>query len=318
LPGKNLIMLPGSKKNSGSDVKQIQTVFLFLLLILSFPGFAQIDIKRYTTATDTFYWKRYMHVPQPPRVKLKRFSASGSAKKIDAFLAKYLFEFPQFTSDPEEKLSEKDLKKFLFPVDINNDKLADMIFSGPDGGGSEIVRIWLNRRESFELVFEDYQYISKFIKTRDKLSAMQTGDIGSGKNYLYFTRDYQVDFEQDQPVFIKGKQIVTYKYTEEPLKYYPEPIPFVSKADTLLVRASSAQLNEPFIPYLDTFGNIVAKYRTKSRGLALAFKSNGKGNDWFFVEFSPFASPSASILYDIDSMPVFIRGWVSSQAIQLQ
>jgi hypothetical protein len=311
-------MLPNLKRNSGSDLKKIQPVLLLLLLSLSSPGFAQIDIQRYTTATDTFYWKRYMQVPEPPRINLRRLTASQSAKKIESFLAKYLVEFPQFTGDLELSRSEKDLKKCLYPVDINHDKLADMIFSGPDGGGSEIVRIWLNRRDSFELIFEDYQYISKFTRTGDKLTAMQTGDIGYGGNYLYFTRDYRVEYEKDEPVFIKGKQIVTYKHTEEPLKYYPQPIPFVSKADTLLVRASSAQQNEPFIPDLDTFGNIVAKYRTKSRGLALAYKSNGKGNDWFFVEFSPFASPSASILYDIDRMPTFIRGWVSGQAIQLE
>jgi hypothetical protein len=54
------------------------------------------------------------------------------------------------------------------------------------------------------------------------------------------------------------------------------------------------------------------------KGVALAYKSYGKGNDWYFVEIFPDASPSASILYDVEKMPTFIRGWVSGQAIFLE
>lgn len=298
-------------------VKLIQVVFLIFPLFLSVNGEAQIDIQRYTTATDTFYWKRYTSIPKPLRVNLKRFSVSQPGKKIDFFLSKQLSQFPQFTNDSVPQFSIRELKKCLYPIDINGDKLPDMVFSGFSGGESDIVRIWLNRRDSFELVFEDYQYISKFRKTGDKLVEMQTGDPGCCANYLYFTRDYKVGEEKNEPVFIKGKQTVAYQYTEEPLTYYPLPVPFTARADTMLVRASAAQQNEPFNPYLDTFGNIIAKYRSKARGVAMAYKSNGKGNDWFFVEISPSVAPSASILYDIDKIPTFIRGWVSGRAIQL-
>jgi hypothetical protein len=317
LHGKNLIMLPNSKKNSGFNLKIKSSFFLLFLLMLSLNGTAQIDIQRYTTATDTFYWKRYVHIPEPPRVSLKRFTVSQSGKKVESFLAKYPGEFAQFTSDSSSRTSLKDLKKCLYPIDINGDKLPDMIFSGYDGGESEIVRIWLNRRDSFELIFEDYQYVSLFRKEEGNLVQLQTGDIGHDDNYLYFTRDYRVDKDKNETVFIRGKQTVTYKYTEEPATFYPQPIPFIAKADTMLLRASPAQLNEPFIPCLDTFGNIVAKYRTKSRGIVLAYKSFGRGNNWFFVEMSPSTAPSASILYDIDKVPTFIRGWVSDQSIQL-
>lgn len=318
MPGKSLITQTNSGKNSGFNVKLTHLVFLTSLCLISLPGLAQIDIQRYTTATDTFYWKRYIHIPKPPRLNLRRFSVSHPSKHIDLFLAGNMGQFPQFTNDSTHRHSAKDLKKCLFPADINGDKLPDMIFSGNNGGGSDIVRIWLNKRDSFELIFEDYQYISKFTKTGNKLVELQTGDAGDGDNYLYFTRDYRVGEDKNEPMFIKGKQVVAYKYTEEPAKYYPQPIPFLAKADTMLLRASAAMQNEPFNPQLNTFGNIIAKYRTKARGLVLAYASNGKGNDWFFVEVSPAAMPSASILYDIDKIPTFIRGWVSSQSVQLE
>jgi len=291
---------------------------LFILVsfsLLTLAAGAQINIKTYTTATDTFYWKRYVHIPKPDKINLKRFTVSHPGTIIDAFLAKHLDQFPQFTLDSIRHLNIKDLKKCLFPVDINGDQLPDMIFSGSSGGESDIVRIYLNRKDSFEMVFEDYQYISRFIMENGRLTQMQTGDAGCCDNYLYFTRSYEVKPENGIPMFIRGKQVVAYKYTEEPRIYYPRPVPFISLTDTMLLRASAAQLNEPFNPYLETFGNIIAKYRTRSKGTILAMKSYGKGDEWYFVEIYPDSSPSASILYDVEKIPTFIRGWVSGLAI---
>jgi hypothetical protein len=299
-------------------MKLLRSGVLIILAMACLAGNAQIDIQRYTTATDTFYWKRYISIPKPPRVNLKRLTVSHISREVESFLAKHISQFPQFTNDSAPRFTVKDLKKRLFPVDINGDRLPDMIFSGFSGGESDIVRIWLNRRDSFELVFEDYQYISKFTKAGDKLVGLQTGDVGCCDAYLYFTRDYRVEPDDGKLSFIKGKQVVAYQHTEEPAKYYPEPIPFIARADTMLVRASAVQQNEPFNPHLDTFGNIIAKYRTRARGVALAYKTYGKGNEWFFVEISPFAAPSASILYDTEKMPTFIRGWVSGLAITLE
>ena len=289
-------------------------IVLLAFVLLSRGVEAQINIKTYTTATDTFYWKRYTHVSKPLKINLNRFTVAGSGKIIESFLAKHLDQFPQFTNDSVQRFNVRDLKRCLFPVDINGDHLPDIIFSGFSGGESDIVRIYLNRKDSFELVFEDYQYISKFTCDRGLLTEMQTGDPGCCGSYLYFRRDYTIKIDNGELMFIKGRQQVEYQYTEEPFKFYPRAMPFTAKADTMLLRASATRLNEPFNPHLDTFGNIIAKYRTRAKGLVLAYKSYGKGNDWYFVEIFPDTSPSASILYDIEKIPTFIRGWVSGQA----
>jgi hypothetical protein len=291
---------------------------LLLFSLLSFAVDAQINIKTYTSATDTFYWKRYIHVPKPQKISLKKFTVPRQGKIIESFIARHPDQFPQFTNDSLRRFSLNDLKKCLYPVNINGDDLPDMIFSGYSGGESDFIRIYLNQKDSFSLVFEDYQYITKFTQINGLLTELQTGDIGCSGDYLYFTRNYTVKQEQREPVFVKGKQEVVYQYTEEPSTWYPRPVSFTTKADTMLVRASSAQLNEPFIPYLDTFGNIIAKYRTRAKGVVLAGKSYGKGNNWYYVEVFPDASPSASILYDIEKIPTFIRGWVSGEAIVLE
>ena len=296
---------------------KLSRILLLLLMLCALAGNAQIKLQSYTSATDTFYWKRYTHIPRPQRLNLRPYVAVNPGKVIETFLARNLDQFPHFTQDSLPKFSVEKLKKCLYPIDINGDNLPDIIFSGYSGGASPLVQIYLNRGDSFELVFEDYQYITRLKKKSGRLTELSTGDAGSGDNYLYFTRDYKVIQEHDVPEFIKVKQHVAYRYTEEPVRYYPAPIPFIAKTDTMLLRASAARLNEPFFPKPETFGNIVAKYRSKAKGVVLAIKSFGKGNDWYFVEVYPGTIPTASILYDLERMPSFIRGWVSGQSILL-
>ena len=296
-------------------MKSPGTLLSFLIIILSFSVNGQVNIKTYTSATDTFYWKHYAHIPKPKKLNLKKYALSGQGMVIEKFMARNSADYPQFTSDTMAMFTVKEWKKHLYPADINNDGLTDIIFSGSGGGESDITRIYLNRGDSFELVFEDYQYITRFTWKNKQLAVLETGDAGCCDAYLYFTRDYRVNWENGVPVFIKGKQTVSYKFTEEPRQYYTEPIPFISKADTLTLRASAARLNEPYNPCLETFGNIIAKYRMQSRGVLIAVKSYGKGNNWFFVEMMPDVYPSASILYETEKVPTFIRGWISELSV---
>lgn len=279
--------------------------------------YGQIPIKTYTTATDTFYWKRYVNIPKPEKFRLNKIAEGGHRKEIDRFINMNLDDFPQFTNDSGSIKNVRDLRKSLYPVEINGDGKADMIFTGYSGGPSDLTRIYLNRGNHFELVFEDYQYLTAVKRKKGIMAFLQTGDIGTGDDYLYFTRDYEVRWEQATPVFIKGKQTVVSKYTEEPSVYFKTPVPFRSTADTLMVRASAAKLNEPFNPGMDTFGNIVARYRQNIRGEALAVKTLGNGNTWYYVEIFPGVVPAASILYHADKVPTFLRGWVSQQSILL-
>ncbi len=297
---------------------QKKILFLSLTALLPFIMSAQITLQTYTSATDTFYWKHYIHIPKPARINLQRFTAAGSGKVINRFVTQHADQFPQFFSDSLVSDGIRELKKGLYAIEISGDKLTDIVYSGFSGGPSDIVRIFVNRGDSFELVFEDYQYLSAFMKQNGQLIYLQTGDIGSGDDYLYFTRDYRVRTEAGNLIFVKGKQTVAYKYTEEPAARFSRPASFESVADTMMVRASAARLNEPFIPRLDTFGNIVARYRTKTRGDVLAMKTTGKGNTWYYVEIYPASKPSASILYQNDQVPLFLRGWVSGLSIRIE
>jgi len=296
-----------------------KTLFLSLSLLAAFHVVqGQITIKQYTSATDTFYWKRYEHVKKPAKLNLSKFTVPKSGKTMDRFLTLNLEKFPQFASDSTKPFRLADLRKCLFPIDLNGDKLADLVFSGFSGGESGKTQIFLNRGDSFELVFEDYQYLAAMILQKGMLTGLQMADAGCCDAYLYFTRDYTVRQSGVVMDFIKGKQTAIYHFTERPFEMLSPAIPWKAVYDTTLIRASAANLDDPYNPHLETWGNTIAGYTRNIHGLVLARKKDIKGILWYFVEIIPEIKPEKSIFYEIDKFPTFILGWVEGSLIRIQ
>lgn len=296
-----------------------RTFFFFLALFMTFSVVqGQITIKQYTSATDTFYWKRYEHVKKPGKLNLSKYTVSRPGKVIDRFLLLNLYRFPQFSSDSTRPVRLADLKKCLYPMDLNGDQRADMIFSGFSGGESGKTQIFINRQDSFELVFEDYQYVVSLVIQAGILTGLQIADIGCCDAYLYFTRDYAVKQQGSELDFIKGKQSAVYHFTERPFDLISPPVTWKSVYDTTLIRASAANLDDPFNPYLETWGNTIAGYTTDIHGTALARKKDQHGITWYYVEIIPDVRPKKSIFYEIEKFPTFIQGWVEETLIKIQ
>jgi hypothetical protein len=291
--------------------KTLIVIFVFAMM----NAHGQINLKTYTSATDTFYWKRYEHIPPPERIKPGRMAKPAKGQIFYQFLSQMISEFPWLCQDSAGRSMKPGFNKYFYFAEINGDQNKDILYAGPSASGCEMVRIYFNDGNSFQLLFEDYQYLSGWQTKQNQLISLQTGEVECEGEYLYFTRDYTVQWNEEIPVIVKGRHIAWYKYSELPRKYFDKPVPFAAAADTLLLRASAAQLNEPFLSNPETFGNIVAKYRSKVRGELLAMKSDGKGNTWYFAEIWPDTKPSASILYGTEKVPVFIRGWISGLSV---
>jgi hypothetical protein len=288
---------------------------LFLLTLSLSVGIAEGQTQPDTIPCDTFYWKQYIRIPKPERANLETFTASRSSKRIDEFMAGNMRLFPQFTKDSGLVHPVSELKKSLFPVEINGDDRVDMIFCGYSGGESEITRIYLNLPDSFMLVFEDYQYPGKMSISDGRLATLTMADPGCCDAYLYFSRQYEIRINEIIPLFVKSRQTVEYMMTESPVLLYPVTFPFRSVGDSMMVRASAALLNEPFNPVLESFGNIVARYKTRTRGQVLGTNTKTGNPEWWYVEIFPDNRPSASILYETEKQPTFVRGWVHRDAI---
>jgi hypothetical protein len=291
--------------------------FLALLTSLLASAYAEAQEQQARPAipADTFYWKQYPCIPKPSRADLRRIEVPRQQKRIREFLSANIGQFPQFRADSAGPFDTARITGCLHPAELNGDGRIDMIFMGFSGGQADITRIYLNFPDSFLLVFEDYQYPSELTVVKGILTSLTMTDPGCGDDYLYFDRAYQVRSDGPKLSFIKGKQTAVYMHTETPGTLFPNPVPFRSASDTLLVRASAAVINEPFNPTLENFGNITARYKTKIRGKVLGTSATPSGRDWWYVEIMPDTKPSASILYGTDRLPTFFRGWVHRDAI---
>ncbi|MEI6455251.1 MAG: hypothetical protein WCO93_03095 [bacterium] len=290
---------------------------LFILLVLPALLFSQIKIKTYTSATDTFYWKKYEQVRKPKKMSLKPFVVANPSGIIESFIAGNLADFPQFTNDSVKRYTVRDLRKSLYPVDINGDGRSDMIFCGFSGGEADLTRIFLNQGSSFKLVFEDYQYIVSLSFKGGKLARIRTADPGCCDAYLYFQREYEVRYTDGFPDFVKGRQTVDFSHAERPLDLIDKPFKITSRYDVILIRASAAIQDEPYNPYMETRGNIIGGYKQKIRATVLAVKQNRVGDEWFYVEIVPDIKPAKSIFYDIEKYPTFIRAWVDAEEVMI-
>lgn len=278
---------------------------------------AQIDIRRYTSATDTFYWKRFEHIPGPSPLRLSRIASSPNRSTLAAFLEQHEEQFPQLRPDTTVAPDIREWKKYLRAADFNDDGKPDIIYAGPGRATDHMVRLYLCRETGFDLVFEDFGFLTNWALKERRLSSLGTGEASCAAGATWFTREYSAAWEGSDPVFIKGKQTAWYCYTEIPSRILEKPVAFESIRDTLTLRASAARINEPFIPDPETFGNIVAKYRQKVRGVVIGTPRHEKNGDWYFVELIPDAFPSATVICRNNQIPLFIRGWVSASAISL-
>ena len=294
--------------------------FFFLLIgsILWGSVSAQIKLKTYTSQTDTFYWKKYEHFPKPARANLNKFTVRNGENALRAFLIKPPESFLGFSGDSIPGEWAKSMKKQLYPIDLNGDQLPDIVFNAAVKNGKGVVQIYLNRLDTFELVFEDWGYVSQLKRNKAGYCELTIGEsTGQGDN-LYFERSYTIRQEDHQLLFIRGKQTAIYKYTQRPGKYYDKPHTFTAQHDTLLVRASAGYIDAPYDPKLKTFGNTICGYTSAIGGAVLATEKDKNGIPWFFVEIYPDVHPVRSIFSDTGKYPTFIMGWVPREEIILK
>lgn len=291
-------------------------VALYVFLVMTGAS-AQIDIHRYTSATDTFFWKRYEHIPGPAPLRLSRVGSVPKGNILTALIAQYPEQFAQLSPDSTVAPDIREWKKNLRATDFNDDGKPDIIYAGPGRTTDHMVQLYLFRETGFNLVFEDFGFLTNWTMKEHRLISVGTGEASCAAGATNFLRDYEVKWEGAEPRFIHGKQTAWYRYTELPSLLLEKPVAFESIRDTLTLRASAARINEPFIPEPETFGNIVAKYSKKLRGVVIGTTGHQKNNDWYFVEIIPDAFPSATVLCRHNQIPLFIRGWVPASAILL-
>lgn len=284
-----------------------------MLTVLSLQLRGQIKIKSYTAATDTFYWKKYEHIPPPGRPSLRKFAVRDAATVIRRFTAAPPAVFRENMGDTSGTINNAGLKKAFSTIDIDRDGRGDIIFQGLDNRGEERLMIFRATADSFSLFFEDYGYLSALTTNENGgFTGLATCERTGIEGSVYLERNFNMVGEEGGIRIVKGRVVASYQYTQRPGRLFKTRTHFTAAEDTILIRASARFIDAPDNSKMKTMGNIICGYTEVIRGELLATREDEAGNRWYYAEIYPGIIPSRSVFSTAGSHPLFIRGWISA------
>ena len=294
----------------------IKTFFIASLALLSAcqQGSKNKQVQETEDNTDASEDYGYEMTDHYQEFRWDQVEMTRDEKFIEQFIDKNKSSFPQFFLNPDT-FDEEDLIKSLHLIDMNGDGLRDLVFNGFSGGEADYVQFFLNKEDTFLLVFEDMQSITSIKQHKGKVIKFSVDDPGCCGALLLFEKDYTIDYKNDTFIINKVRQSVLFHDTQKPSQFFDQPEEFYIGKDTLYLRNSPASINEPFDSFLEQYGNIIATYRKGDRGRAIASHIDTSGKKWLFVIMFPESEPLQSIFHNINEFPTFTKGWINSEGI---
>ena len=212
----------------------------------------------------------------------------------------------------EDMLKNGVIDVFHF-IDLDNDKDPDLIFTGYSGGEPDCVRIFANKNNKFENVFDKFIKISNLEISNNTIIKISINDPGCCASYIEFNEDYDVAVAPDSFKFTLTSRTALIYETEVPKKYYEKPAAFEVMNDKYYLRST------PKIDTVDSWyggepgtDNILAEFKKGTKGTALAEATDSTVRVWWYVEIDPASKPTSSHFYDIEVHPTKLLGWMSS------
>jgi hypothetical protein len=213
---------------------------------------------------------------------------------------------------------EENAKHFHF-IDLDQDDDLDLIYDGWSGSEPSCVRIYLNRSEIFEKVFDYGQSVEAVKIYNNQLKYIYVKDPGCCGAYLIHETEFTFNPISDDLKYEMDKQVVYTDQTEVPEKI------FVNKKDFKVVQDKYHMRLTPKIDTTDVpfhigelESNICATYTKGASGKVLAEKADQTGRVWYFVEMDTNAIPIFSVFYDHEQYPTNYRGWMSSRYLEVE
>jgi hypothetical protein len=207
--------------------------------------------------------------------------------------------------------------KYTKAVDLNNDTLQDVIFSGPSGGEPNIVYFFIQTSSGFEQVFEVMQGISKVTWKNELLEQVITSDWGCCAEVHLTHTVYNVRYNnQNKPVFTKVFQSIEVSdELTKPKEYLSDPIQFKVDNDGYKLRLEPALNDTTEYHWLEITGNTFATLKAETLGTALAEQTDETGRIWWYVALDFNSNVQNCILSTPDEFPTKIIGWLSSRYV---
>lgn len=209
------------------------------------------------------------------------------------------------------------LRNYTRTVDLNNDGLKDIVYSGPSGGEPNIVYFFLQTHVGFKQVFNIMQAIEKVVWKGQLLKQVFTSDWGCCGSIQLNNCVYDVKYNtQNVPIFTKVFQSIEVdEKLVKPKNYFPAPIQFNVDNEGYKLRLSPIIDKTTKYEELNTKGNAIATLKKGTIGKALASKVDKTGRVWWYVSIPFDNNVQNCILSPPDKFKTYIIGWLSSRYV---
>ena len=234
------------------------------------------------------------------------------------------YEYELYTGAGGEYYTTKDFEKSCHILDINNDGLDDIIYTGSTGSEGTEVAVFLNTNSGFKMVLKQVQRIAKLEFKNDKLFRLYINDDGCCDAWVDFNRVYEVNYNnatlQFSTVYLTSIQHIS-RYPKE---YFKTPIHFEVLNNHykmhLEPNAADTIMNDFTFPdHPFKANNVVDTLMKGTKGRAIAAKTDKTGRVWWLVEIDTSYKDYGNLFYEQagDSLTKASKmGWISSRYVK--
>ncbi len=268
-------------------------------------------LKNYVEWTKSVKYVDVFHVDNSVLQKAEKKHDLGIIELFLSENADSLKEVPAFA---EEK---SNLEQLLYTIDINNDALADVIFSGPEEKENNTVRIFLNREDHFDQVFFASQYITDLRFSEGKVSSLSLINPGYSDDPQILTCTYAIYYVNSRPLFtlvntrgyLNRMQKVEHQFTTA------STFSVVNKSANL--RSDCYLIDGIAHPSYGGDGNVIAVYLKGASGKALGYKLES-GKEWIYALMQAGTNMDTCYFSGFTTQPTEIYGWLQKTDTDLK
>jgi hypothetical protein len=247
---------------------------------------------------------------------------------IVKFVNEHSGSFYTYLHPEQYNTTIEELYASLHFIDLNNDRLDDVIYKGRSTGEGDMVEIFLNTgKEGYKQVFEDRQGIVRMDFENNQLYKLYVTNWGCCDDYQIIKKIYTVSFSKTtEPVFKQVYQSFSILEASEPDSLFDKPFRFMILNDNYNLR-SDPGVDDSTREHWDTdsasqasgrgHGNLIAVLPENTQGTAVGWKKDDTGRVWWYVEIDAQYKLRKNAFYQNENtFPTKAVGWISSRFVK--